>query len=250
MGCWRHWRDHSCVFGKHPDYDITSYRIISYHAGSCKETRATNRKYLYQASSELEQAGKRHPLKKEKNGKSLAENGTAEVTPPAAKKTKAKTKEGKKEGKKEKAKERKKKKKKRQSAEAFGSPLDADTAPEAGARVEGGTPASSGSKKKKKKTKEKAAVAASEEKREKREKKRGGKAGKGETPEVPPRRKSVRINLRKNLVVTIGEKPYPEAVRTPPTSKPRGSALKVKGDGPSSTKRKNAKPRSQRSLKM
>ena len=249
MGCWRHWRDHSCVFGKHPDYDITSYRIISYHAGSCKETRATNRKYLYQASSELEQAGKRHPLKKEKNGKSLAENGTAEVTPPAAKKTKAKTKEGKK----EKAKERKKKKKKRQSAEAFGSPLDADTAPEAGARAEGDTPASSGSKKKKKKTKEKAAVAASEEKREKREKrekKRGGKAGKGETPEVPPRRKSVRINLRKNLVVTIGEKPYPEAVRTPPTSKPRGSALKVKGDGPSSTKRKNAKPRSQRSLKM
>ena len=123
--------------------------------------------------------------------------------------------------------------------------MDADTAPEAGARAEGDTPSSSVSKKKKKKTKEKASVAASEEKREK---KRGGKAEKGETPDVsPPRRKSVRINLRKNLVVTIGEKPFPEAVRTPPTSKPRGSALKVKGTGTPSTKRK---PRSQRSLKM
>lgn len=39
-------------------------------------------------------------------------------------------------------------------------------------------------------------------------------------------RKSVRINLKKNLVRRIGEPPFPENVRTPPTSKPKGSALK------------------------
>lgn len=41
-------------------------------------------------------------------------------------------------------------------------------------------------------------------------------------------RKSVRINLKKNLVRRIGEPPFPENVRTPPTSKPKGSALKQK----------------------
>lgn len=46
--------------------------------------------------------------------------------------------------------------------------------------------------------------------------------------ESPPteRRKSVRFSLKKNLVRRIGEPPFPEDVRTPPTSKPKGSALK------------------------
>ena len=46
---------------------------------------------------------------------------------------------------------------------------------------------------------------------------------------TPCLRKSVRINLKKNLVRRIGEPPFPENVRTPPTSKPKGSALKQGG---------------------
>jgi len=42
------------------------------------------------------------------------------------------------------------------------------------------------------------------------------------------RRKNVRFSLKRNLVMTIGQPPLPEDVRTPPTSKPKGSALKVK----------------------
>ena len=42
------------------------------------------------------------------------------------------------------------------------------------------------------------------------------------------RRKSVRFSLKRNLVMTIGQPPLPEDIRTPPTSKPKGSALKVK----------------------
>lgn len=40
------------------------------------------------------------------------------------------------------------------------------------------------------------------------------------------RRKSVRFSLKRNLVMTIGQPPLPADVRTPPTSKPKGPALK------------------------
>lgn len=40
------------------------------------------------------------------------------------------------------------------------------------------------------------------------------------------RRKSVRFSLKRNLIRTIGQPPYPEDIRTPPTSRPTGSALK------------------------
>lgn len=49
-----------------------------------------------------------------------------------------------------------------------------------------------------------------------------------ESPPQKTRRKSVRFSLKKNLVRRIGEPPFPENVRTPPTSKPKGSALKQK----------------------
>jgi len=44
------------------------------------------------------------------------------------------------------------------------------------------------------------------------------------------RRKSVRFSLKRNLVRTIGQPPYPEDIRTPPTSRPTGSALKKSED--------------------
>lgn len=47
-------------------------------------------------------------------------------------------------------------------------------------------------------------------------------------PSQKIRRKSVRFSLKKNLVRRIGQPPFPENVRTPPTSKPKGSALKQK----------------------
>jgi len=49
-----------------------------------------------------------------------------------------------------------------------------------------------------------------------------------DSPLQKTRRKSVRFSLKKNLVRRIGEPPFPENVRTPPTSKPKGSALKQK----------------------
>uniref|UniRef100_A0A1D2ABH4 Ribosomal RNA processing protein 1-like protein B n=1 Tax=Auxenochlorella protothecoides TaxID=3075 RepID=A0A1D2ABH4_AUXPR len=39
-------------------------------------------------------------------------------------------------------------------------------------------------------------------------------------------KKNVRFSLRRNLVMTIGEPPAPSEVRTPPSSKPKGPALK------------------------
>ena len=56
----------------------------------------------------------------------------------------------------------------------------------------------------------------------------------------PSLRKSVRINLRNNLVRRIGEPPFPENVRTPPTSKPKGSALKQGGKTLEKPSRKQA----------
>lgn len=39
-------------------------------------------------------------------------------------------------------------------------------------------------------------------------------------------KKNVRFSLKRNLVMTIGQPPLPEDIRTPPTAKPRGPALK------------------------
>lgn len=46
-------------------------------------------------------------------------------------------------------------------------------------------------------------------------------------------KKNVRFALRRNLVMTIGQPPLPEDVRTPPTSRPKGSALKAGAPAPS-----------------
>lgn len=43
---------------------------------------------------------------------------------------------------------------------------------------------------------------------------------------ITARRKSVRFSMKSNLVMTIGQKPLPEDIRTPPNAKPKGSALK------------------------
>lgn len=40
--------------------------------------------------------------------------------------------------------------------------------------------------------------------------------------------KNVRFALKKNLVMTIGQPPAPADIRTPPSSKPKGSALKLR----------------------
>ena len=50
------------------------------------------------------------------------------------------------------------------------------------------------------------------------------------TKDSVERRKSVRFSLKRNLVMTIGQPPYPEDIRTPPTSRPKGSALKKSED--------------------
>lgn len=49
------------------------------------------------------------------------------------------------------------------------------------------------------------------------------------SPRPDTQRKSVRFSLKRNLVMTIGQPPLPEDVRTPPMAKPKGSALKQTG---------------------
>ncbi|PSC72643.1 Ribosomal RNA processing 1 B [Micractinium conductrix] len=46
------------------------------------------------------------------------------------------------------------------------------------------------------------------------------------TPGASPSKKSVRFSLKRNLVNVIGQPPKPADVRTPPTAKPKGPALK------------------------
>jgi hypothetical protein len=48
----------------------------------------------------------------------------------------------------------------------------------------------------------------------------------GEGTPLPSPKKNVRFHLKNNLVMTIGEPPAPADVRTPPSSKPKGPALK------------------------
>lgn len=43
---------------------------------------------------------------------------------------------------------------------------------------------------------------------------------------LSPSKKNVRFSLKRNLVMTIGQPPAPADVRTPPSSKPKGPALK------------------------
>ena len=177
---------------------------------------------MYQASSKLELAGKqlkqgeeeagdKQTSQKQKSGESKAEKLNAEKQK-ASKKQKASPETVK-------ANEKKKKKKSEKRAPAaLGSPLEVDT---------------EASKPKKKKTKRVSSAdqmtpnGRSATKQATEQAIQGGQAAVKESPGVPPRRKSVRINLKKNLVRRIGEVPYPENVRTPPTSKPRGSALKA-----------------------
>lgn len=87
---------------------------------------------------------------------------------------------------------------------------------EAEAAAAGATPAESSGKKKKKKSKAEAAEA-------------GPPGAQAVTPGSAPRSKSVRFSLKRNLVNVIGQPPLPEDIRTPPTAKPKGSALKVRG---------------------
>lgn len=47
--------------------------------------------------------------------------------------------------------------------------------------------------------------------------------------DLSPSKKSVRFSLRRNVVNVIGQPPKPADVRTPPTAKPKGSALKREG---------------------
>lgn len=65
----------------------------------------------------------------------------------------------------------------------------------------------------------------------------GGASGFG-TPiaSASAKKKAVRFSLKRNLVNVIGQPPKPAEVRTPPTSKPKGSALKKESafEGPAS----------------
>lgn len=60
--------------------------------------------------------------------------------------------------------------------------------------------------------------------------------GDGAAAARSPSKKSVRFSLKRNLVNVIGQPPKPADVRTPPTAKPKGSALKKEGliGGPAS----------------
>ena len=50
--------------------------------------------------------------------------------------------------------------------------------------------------------------------------------GSPEPPAGVSQRKSVRFSLKRNLINTIGQAPFAAEIRTPPTSKPKGPALK------------------------
>ncbi len=223
---------------------LTTHRFRPHSVGSNRDTRVTNRKYIYQASSKLELAGKqlrqreddagdKQTSRKEKAARSKPDKVTPEKShyeKPAVEKQKA-SKKKKKTPESVEAKEKKRSGKR--ASTALGSPLEVEkTAP------------------KSKKKKSKRASAGDETTpsggRDPKPAPGGvGGAADKETPGVPPRRKSVRINLKKNLVRRIGEKPFPENVRTPPTSRPRGSALKL-----GATKRKRKGSTVKRSLNL
>ncbi len=203
-----------------------------------ESTRALNRETLYAASKELEHAAKNRgkPAKKEKKAaaavgeleeeeeevvektkgdkKRKASSSPAEAGPSSNGVTKTAPQPSSS----EKGEPSKKAKKAKAAAATAAEPAPA--APPAGAEELPST--SSGSKKNKKKRSSES-----------------GPAG-DVTPIVSPttgaieaaadaqRRKSVRFSLKRNLVMTIGQPPLPEDIRTPPTSKPKGSALKVK----------------------
>ena len=211
-------------------YLFTSLFSCPFLLGALQETRALNREALYAASKDIEAAGKQR-------GK----------PPSAAKKTKKKEKELPPVDVEEAGKVKANKKRKHEPTPAKpAAPAAASVPPstekpkakkakvkaaepETQAPAEVPAPASDPKSNKKKLKKQLRAVAAA-----------NGSAGdvtpvgslaNGAGQEEKSHRKSVRFRLKRNLVMTIGQPPLPEDVRTPPTSKPKGSALKVKGPG-------------------
>lgn len=172
---------------------VCTERHVSCHpAGSNKKTKSTNREYLYLASSDLEQALK-HAKKK----------NVDKITGKKSKKMAAK-KEDK---------------------------IPVDTVQDAPEQDEQVTNAVAEAPKSQKKKKKKKGVKSTGSERASNSHENGIDATPGNIEDEPSqktRRKSVRFSLKKNLVRRIGEPPFPENVRTPPTSKPKGSALKQK----------------------
>eukprot|EP00887_Chlorella_sp_A99_P001477 scaffold8.g1477.t1 len=107
-------------------------------------------------------------------------------------------------------------------------------APQQGAAPAKDAPAPTPKPKKKAKGLAPAAAAAArrDAQRHQRQRPEAAAAAAGATPgaavpgDVSPTKKAVKFSLRKNLVMTIGQPPLPADVRTPPTSRPKGSALK------------------------
>jgi len=165
---------------------LTSHHNISVTTGSLKETRSKNREYLYLASSELEQALKASQRKKQKS-----------TEPPPAKKPASKT---------------KKNKDVAQTTKNEAEPVTNGIPTSTPVAVRDTQEDAHSKNNKKKKSKKQANIESDQTKVL-------------ESP-TTERRKSVRFSLKKNLVRRIGEPPFPEDVRTPPTSKPKGSALK------------------------
>lgn len=201
--------------------------------GALKETRALNREALYSASKEIEAAAKQRgkpPSSEKKKGKKPAPAPAQKEEPQKAKISKKRKHDA------TPAKpandaataavppSTEKPKTKKPKVKAMGAAVAAAVVVPPAVPAEVPAPVSDRKNKKSKKVR----VAAA-----------NGNAGDvtpiaspvEKTKEEEARRKSVRFSLKRNLVMTIGQPPLPEDVRTPPTSKPKGSALKVKGPG-------------------
>ncbi|KAI8113586.1 hypothetical protein M9435_003584 [Picochlorum sp. BPE23] len=174
--------------------DVQSLAQELFSLGSHKKTKSKNREYLYLASSDVEQALK-HAKKKAVVKKSKKKAAKKEDEIPVRIVQEAPEEEEEEEDQVEKtiaeapkSQENKKKKKKKKKAKS-----NTDSEPASGSHENGidATPHHI-----------------------------------DDEPSQKIRRKSVRFSLKKNLVRRIGQPPFPENVRTPPTSKPKGSALK------------------------
>ncbi len=197
-----------------------------------ESTRALNREALYAASKDLEHAAKNRgkPAKKEKKAAAATEDENKAAAAAAGEASVPKA------------------DKKRKSES---QPTSNGTKPDQSSSVEKGEPSKKAKKSKPAATAAKPRSAPADEplpstfsggKKNKKKAKKSEEQAAGEllTPVVSPtaeaamdpsdprRRKSVRFSLKRNLVMTIGQPPLPEDIRTPPTSKPKGSALKVK----------------------
>ncbi len=208
--------------------------------GAAEGVRAANRELLYDASKAIEAAvAERAAAAAEAGGKSKqrpaaaapapAPAPTAAAKPAAAVKPAAAAAAAAAEPPAAKPKKRKAS----DAAAAKGNGHAPSPAPPAAAAAEPDQPSS---KKKQKKARKAAAVAALAA--------AAAAAPDERTPEpeaaaAAGRPKSVRFSLRRNIVNTIGNAPVPADVRTPPSSRPKGSALKkaAPGDaGPTATR--------------